>query len=703
MRRTALWATALLTSTAIAAAVIAPSIAQGNATPAAGAAPAQSGGHTGLGVDLAGRDTAVKPGDDFDSFANGGWRAHAEIPADRLSTGTWLAVGQRAEAANDAIVTGSLRANAAPGTDLRRIADWYTAFTDTRGIEARGLTPLRQELAAISALRNKQQLSQMLGANIRVDVDPLNATDTQTENLFGLFVTQAFDKPDTTVPYVLQGGLGMPDRDYYLSDKPEMAELRTKYRAYLEQIFTLAHLSEPAARAQRVFDLEMKIAAAHTDSVTAQDSNAANNTWTRADFARNAPGIDWAAFWTAAQLGQQGDFIVWEPATTTKLAQLVANEPLAAWQDWLTFHRINEVSSVLPAAFDQANFDFFGRTLYGQQQQRPRDKRAIASVNTALGDAVGQIYVREHFPASSRTDIENMVTNIRAAFDRRVAALTWMADSTKAEARRKIETMHVGVGYPDTWRNYSTLEVRADDPVGNLRRAQIAETRHQLAKIGKAPDRNEWWMTPQTVNAVNLPLQNALNFPAAILQPPFYNPASDPAANYGAIGAVIGHEISHSFDNLGSTFDASGRLRNWWTPEDLAHFNEQGAALVAQYNAYEALPGLHLNGQLELGENIADVAGLTAAYDAYHASLNGREAPVIGGLTGDQRFFLAYAQAWRDKMREQALRARVVGDVHAPARWRVFTVRNLDAWYNAYNVQAGEKLYLAPEQRVRVW
>jgi putative endopeptidase len=316
---------------------------------------------------------------------------------------------------------------------------------------------------------------------------------------------------------------------------------------------------------------------------------------------------------------------------------------------------------------------------------------------------VGQLYVKDYFPASSKTDIEAMVANIKTAFDKRVAGLAWMADATKAEARKKIETMKVGVGYPDKWRDYASLEVKADDPVGNLRRAQIAETRHQLAKLGKAPDKGEWWMTPQTVNAVNLPLQNALNFPAAILQAPFYDPTADAAANYGSIGAVIGHEISHSFDDLGSTFDSAGRLRNWWTPEDLAHFKTQGAALIAQYNAYEALPGLFLNGKLELSENIADVAGLAAAYDAYHASLGGKEAPVIGGLTGDQRFFLAYAQAWREKAREQQLRARVATDGHAPARWRAMTVRNLDVWYPAFGVQPGEKLYLAPDKRVKIW
>jgi putative endopeptidase len=657
----------------------------------------------GIGVDVAGLNKNVKPGDDFDDYANGGWRARTEIPADRSSTGAFLEVFNTAEANNAAIVQAALKANAAPGSDQRRIADWYNAYTDTAAIDARGLAPLGTEMDSIATLKDKKALSTMLGANIRADVDPLNATNFETSNLFGLFISQALDRPDTNVPYLLQGGLGLPERDYYLSDKPEMATIRNQYRAYIGKLLSLANITEPDARAQRVFELESKIARAHTDIVTSQDIHKANNPWKKADFAKKAPGIDWDAFWAAAGLSGQQDFIVWHPQTVTAMAKLVASEPLQAWQDWLTFHRLDEVSDVLPTAFDQAHFEFFSHTLNGQPKPRPRDKRAIGSVNAWLGDAVGQLYVKDYFPASSKADIQNMVKGILAAFDKRVAALPWMAEPTKAEARKKIAGMQVGIGYPEKWRSYAALEVKADDPVGNLRRAQLAEYRHQLAKLGKPVDRGEWWMTPQTVNAVNLPLQNALNFPAAILQAPFYDPNADAAANYGAIGAVIGHEISHSFDDLGANFDAGGRLRNWWTPADLARFKASGKALAAQYDAYEALPGLHLKGQQTLSENIADVAGLTAAYEAYRASLGGKTPPVIGGLTGDQRFFLAYAQAWRDKSREQALRARIATDAHAPARWRAQTVRNLDAWYPAFGVAAGQKLFLTPEQRVKVW
>ncbi|QNA84501.1 M13 family metallopeptidase [Sphingomonas sp. So64.6b] len=662
----------------------------------------QSASGTLAGVDQALINKAVKPGDDFNTYASGAWFDKAEIPADRSSTGVGYDVFKVAEARNAGLIQAALKANAAAGTDERRIADYYTAFTDMTGIEQRGMAPLKGQLDAIAALRDKGALSALLGATMRADTDPLNASNFHTENLFGLFVTQDLNRPDVTVPYLMQGGIGLPDRDYYLSTTPEMASLRTAYKAYVARLLTLAGVSDAAARTDRIIALETKIATAHYDILTSQDAHQATS-WKRDDFAKKAPGIDWNAYWNSASLPSQQDFSLWQPGAITKLSALVASEPMEAWQDWLTFHTINQVTAALPKAIDDASFDFNNRTLNGTPQQQPRDKRAIASVNAQLGDAVGQIYVGKYFPASSKTEIQGMVKNIVAAFDNRLAKLEWLSPATKAEGRKKLQVLIVGVGYPDKWRDYSALEIKADDPVGNLQRARLAEYQHQIAKIGKPVDRSEWWMTPQTVNAVNLPVQNALNFPAAILETPYFDAKFDAAANYGAIGAVIGHEISHSFDNLGADFDSTGRLHNWWTPADLKHFEAAGAALAAQYDAYEALPGLHLNGKQELGENIADVAGLTASYEAYRASLGGKEAPVIDGLTGDQRFFLAFGQSWRTKMREKALRARIATDVHAPAPWRVQTVRNLDAWYAAFDVKPDQKLYLTPDKRVKVW
>ena len=655
------------------------------------------------GIDCAAIDAAVKPGDDFEQYANGAWRAQAVIPPDRSSIGAFLTTAMLSERRNATIIADAVAAKAAPGTETRKIADYYTAFMDTAGIEARGLTPLKPDFAAIDAVKDKRDLSRMLGANVRVDVDPLNATNFHTANIVGLFVSQALDAPTVTVPYVLQGGLGLGDRDYYLSKDASMVEIRQAYQAYVAKIMALSGFADADARAAGIVALETRIAGVQESLVDSQDVHKADNPWKRSDFAVKAPGIDWAVFWPAAGLGDQADFVAWQPGAITGLSALVASEPLSVWQDWLRFHRVDAVTSVLPAAFYDASFAFYGKTLSGTQVPRPRQKRAIGAVNGALGDAVGQLYVKRYFPASSKADIQAMVKNILAAFDARVAALDWMAPSTKQEARAKIEGTVVGIGYPERFADYTALVIRADDPVGNMQRAERAQTRRQLVKIGRPVDRREWWMTPQLVNAVNLPLQNALNFPAAILEAPFYDPHRDPAANYGAIGAVIGHEISHGFDNTGADFDSTGRLRNWWTPSDLARFDAQGKRLVAQYDAYEPLPGLHVNGQQTLGENIADVAGLTAAVEAYHASLGGKPAPVIDGMTGDQRLFLAFAQVWQSKARDRAVRAGIATDGHAPARYRAETVRNLDAWYGAFGVKPGDALYLPADKRVHIW
>ena len=658
---------------------------------------------TQSGIDKSLMDTSVKPGDDFDKYANGAWEKSAEIPADKSNISVFSAINDEAQKREVALVNDIMKSNPAAGSDEARIANYYKAFMDTAAIEKRGLSPIKADIDRIEAIPDKGALADAIGRTLRADADPLNATNYHTENLFGVFVTQGFNDPTKTVPYIMQGGLGLPDRDYYVSPDPAMAKLRADYTPYVARILTLAGLPNADARAQKIVALEMKIAQAHATLEESEDSAKANNPWTRADFDKKAPGLDWGRLLGAAQLGNSQDFIIWQPSAVTKTAQLVGSQPLDVWKDWLAFHRINQMTDVLPKAFDDAHFAFFGTALNGQPQQQTRDKRALASLDKWIGDAVGKRYVDRYFPASSKADIDGMVKNIKAALEKRIDALDWMAPATKAEAKKKVATMVVGIGYPNSWRDYSSLDIRADDAFGNLDRGELANYQSQLSKIGKPVDRNEWWLEPQTVNAQNQPLQNSLNFPAAILDKGFYDPAADAAAKYGAIGSVIGHEISHSFDNLGATFDATGKLRNWWTPADFAHFNQAGAALAAQFDAYEALPGLHLNGKQELGENIADVAGLAAAYDAWKASLNGKPSPVIDGLTGDQRFFLAYAQSHRGKLRDAALRARVATDVHAPGPWRVLTVRNIDAWYPAFNVQAGQKLYLTPDKRVAVW
>jgi putative endopeptidase len=612
-------------------------------------------------------------------------------------------VFQRAEERNKGLIDEMAKSDAAAGTPQRLIADYHAAYMDESGIEARGMNPLRPRLAAIATIADRAGLARALGARLRADVDPLNATNFETENLFGLFIAQGLEDPTRYTPYLLQGGLGMPDREYYLSADTEMADTRKAYRAYVENLLRAAGVQDAAARAERIVALERKIASAHAARAENDDVHKANTLWKVEELGRLAPGLDWPAFLDAAGLAGQKSLIAWHAEPIRKLSGLVASEPIETWKDWLLFHEINQAAPYLPKALADLSFGFYGTQLTGAQAQRERWKRALTNVNEQLGDAVGKIYAERFFPPSSKAEVEGMVRNIIAAFERRVDALDWMAPATKAEAKKKIATLRVGVGYPERWRNYAGLELRRDDPAGNAWRAKLWEYRYQLAKLDRPVDRDEWWMTPQTVNAVNLPLQNAMNFPAAILEAPFFDPKADPAANYGAIGAVIGHEISHSFDNLGAEFDSTGRLRNWWTPADQAHFKAAGQKLIAQYNAYEPLPGLHINGALTLSENIADVAGLAAAYDAYRMSLGGKEAPVIGGLSGDQRFFLAYAQAWRNKMRDATLRQRIVADGHAPHRERAQTVRNIDAWYAAYGVKPGDRMYLKPEERVRIW
>jgi putative endopeptidase len=673
------------------------------AVPVMGASPETKAGHTDIGIDLGGVDHAIQPGNDFFGYANGTWLKTAQIPADRSSTGTFLLVYQLAEKRTADLIRNVAQAHPAPGSNERKIADYYAAFMDEASIEKHGLTPLKPQLDQIEAIKTRDDLARVLGSQQRADVDPINATNFHTENLFGLFVTQGLEDPSQNMAYLLQGGIGMPSRDYYLSQDPQMAAFRAKYQTYVASLLKLAGATDADAQAKTIVALETKIAQAQESLVDSQDVHKANNVWNTTDFAQKAPGLNWAAYFKAAGLDGQKNIDVWQPSATTGIAALVTSEPLDAWKQLLRYHALDQSAPLLPKAYADLSFDFYGTTLQGTPKQQERWKRAVSATNTDLGDAVGQIYVKHYFPASAKAKVETMVKNILAAFDDRVDTLSWMTPATRAKAKEKITTLRVSVGYPETWRSYSSLDIRADDPLGNHDRAVALEYQHQLAKLGQPVDRGEWWMTPQTVNAVNLPLQNALNFPAAILQPPFFDPNADAAANYGAIGAVIGHEISHSFDNTGADFDAQGKMENWWTPQDAAHFEAATQKLVKQFDQYEALPGLHVNGQQTLGENIADVSGLTVAYAAYHKSLGGKPAPVIDGLTGDQRFFLAFGQAWRSKIRDAALRQRLATDVHAPANFRAQTVRNIDGWYDAFDVKPGEKLYLAPDDRVKIW
>jgi putative endopeptidase len=667
------------------------------------AAPPASPPPTTHGLDLAAIDRSILPGNDFFGYANGNWLKTTEIPPDKSRWGVFDALAEESLRRTRGLVEEASRSSAATGSSERKVGDYYAAFMDEAAVEAKGLAPLQPGLDQIAALKDKKALAHILGDGLRNDVDPLNNTNFQTDRLFGLWISPDFNAPDHNIPYLLQGGLGLPDREYYLNPSARMADLRSRYRTHIAAIFKLAGISGGEAKASRILALETKMARVHATRAESLEVRRANNPWKREEFSKRAPGLDWATYFEAAGLNAQPVIIVWHPRATSGLAALVRSEPLATWKEWLTFHLIDRRSNLLPKAFVDERFAFYGKTLTGAPELPERWKRGTFATSLALGDVVGQLYVKRYFPPEAKAQVQEMVKNIVAAFRERIDKLDWMAAETKARAKEKLATLYVGVGYPDKWIDYSGLEVVRGDLMGNVERSTRFEYRRQLAKLNQPVDDTEWWMTPQTVNAVNLPLQNGLNFPAAVLVPPFFDPAATPAVNYGAIGATIGHEISHSFDDQGALFDAHGKLDNWWTKADFAHFEASGAQLAAQFDKYRPFPDLAVNGKQTLSENIADVAGLSATHDAWLRSLGGKPAPEAQGFSGEQQFFLSYGQSWRSKTREPALRQQIITDGHAPERYRADTARNLDAWYPAYDVKPGQALYLAPKDRVRVW
>ena len=652
------------------------------------------------GIDLAGMDRSVAPGDDFFRYANGGWLKATEIPPDRSTYSTFAVLAELNSKRTRELIQGAATQS---GADARKIGDYYESFMDEARIEELGLKPLAPELARIGAIADRAQLARALGATVRADVDVLNSTNLYTPNILGLWVAQDLDDPGSYAPFLLQGGLGMPDRDYYLNPSAPMAAIRDQYQAHIATLLGLAGIPEAKAKAARIFALERHIAEAHAGRADSEDVKKGNNHWSRADFDTRAPGLDWQAFLGAAGLAHQNRFVVWQPGAVKGIAALAASEPLETWKDYLRYHALERASNYLSKAFVQESFEFNQHVLAGTPQLRDRWKRAVDDTNTALGDAVGKLYVERYFPPAEKARAEQLVKNLLVAFAARIDRLEWMAPETRRQAKAKVAALKVEVGYPDRWRDYSGLSVVRGDSYGNAERAARFELAYNLAKLGRPVDRAEWCLEPQTVNAVNLPAMNALNFPAAILQPPNFDPQRDPVLDYGAIGAVIGHEISHSFDDQGALFDSDGRLRNWWTHEDFAHFEAAGQRLAAQFDAYHPFPDVAVNGKQTLSENIADVAGLADAYDAWRLTLGGKPAAGAGGLSAEQLFFVSYAQFWRMKIREPALRQRLVTDGHAPSEYRADTVRNLDAWYEAFAPKPGEKLYLAPADRVRIY
>ena len=656
------------------------------------AAPTTRAQYGDFGLELSARDESTKPGDDFYHYAAGHWLSTHDIPADRARWGTLDQLSETADERVRQLIQG-LPQHAPTGTIEQKVGDFYRAFLDEKAIDAAGLKPARAALDAIAAAHSYEDIAALMG---RPDLQAKSPMD------FGIGIDAK--NPDRYLTVVHQGGLGLPDRDYYLKDDPKFQEIRNQYQAHLEKMLSLAGASDAAAKATQILALETKIAECHWPRAKLRERDLTYNLRSIAQLEQMAPEFPWKAMLAAGKLQDRTEVNVGQPDAIEKLAKVFTSVPVAVWQAYIEVHYLDAFAAVLPEQFDAEQFDFFGRKLNGQQEERERWKRAVASVDRELGEAVGQLYVKQYFPPAAKAQALELVENLRKAYAAHFATVPWMSAATRKVALEKLAAFRPKIGYPDKWRDYSALEVRGDDALGNEVRASEFEWNRELQRIDKPTDRAEWAMTPQTVNAYYNPLFNEVVFPAAILQPPYFDPNADAAVNYGAIGGVIGHEMGHGFDDQGAKSDAKGVLRTWWLPEDTAAFKKLGDKLAAQYDTYAAVGDLHVNGRLTLGENIGDLSGLTIAYVAYHLSLHGKKAPTLAGLTGDQRLFLAWAQGWHTLIRDERLRNQVMTDPHSPAPFRVNgVVRNVDAWYTAFGVKPGDKLYLAPGDRVHIW
>jgi putative endopeptidase len=648
---------------------------------AATAPPAAVRPQTGsFGFDERGMDRAVAPGDDFYAFANGTWAKTTPIPSDRANYGVPAMLDDLSKTRTHAILDRAAR------DPKSRIGAAYATYLDTATIESRGLAPL------------KPWLTRIKGTKSRADYIGLLAD----ANRFSAVVGQDDKSPDVYAITMRQSGLGLPDRDYYLSADPKLAKTKADYQAYLARLLTLAGEGDADARAKAIVDLETQIAEASWTRIESRNADKTYNKMTLAELSVLAPGFDFAAFLKG--VGAHVDsVIVGQPSAFTGIARIVAAAPIGVLSDQLLVRSLDSFAAVLPRKIDQESFAFNGTTLSGTPEQEVRWKRAVAFTTESLSDDVGKLYVARYFPPATKAAADLLVRNIIAAMDARIQKLEWMAPETKVRARAKLAAFTPKIGYPSRWKDYSTLKIVRGDALGNVQRARRWEHDYQFAKLGKPIYRWEWQMTPMEVNAYADPGMVEIVFPAAILQPPFFDPHADPAVNYGAIGSVIGHEMSHHFDDQGAKYDEHGRLTTWWTASDTERFTALTGKLVKQYDAYEPLPGKHLQGALTLGENMADLAGLSVAIDAYHKTLGGKPAPVIDGFTGDQRFYLGFAQVWRRNYREENLRQRLLTDPHSPSIQRAWIVRNIQPWYDAFKPAPGAKMYLEPNDRVIVW
>lgn len=646
------------------------------------------------GVSKKDMDTLVNPGDDFDAYVNGNWNKTTKIPADKASYGAFDMLLDKSEKDVKAIIEEAAKGNNAEGTDAQKIGDFFASYMNRKERDAIGLKPLEKEFAAVDAITDYNSLASYFGeANRKGYSIPFSFT-----------VYNDFKDPNKYSLVTWQGGISLPDRDYYLSNDEAMLKIRNAYKIHLEKMLQLAGITNPAENAAKVFALEVEIAKIHQRKEDNRDMVKLYNPYKVEDFKSLMPQFNWNAMMEKAGVAKEKSAIIAQVDYLKNLDGLIQKTPIDTWKTFLKWGILNNSCTYLTSELDKQQFEFNGKILNGTEKQREDWKRGVATVSNGLGEMIGKLYVEKHFTPEAKERMTKMVKNLLKAYAESIKKLDWMSEATKKEALKKVDKFVVKIGYPDKWKDYSSVKINKKDLFGNVQRATEFEYNRNLAKLGKPVDKTEWGMTPQTVNAYYNPTVNEIVFPAAILQPPFFDLEADDAVNYGGIGAVIGHEIGHGFDDQGSTFDGDGVMKNWWTEKDMAAFKAKTAALIEQYNSFEALPGLHVNGAFTLGENIGDLGGLSIAIKAYKESLNGKEAPTLDGFTGIQRVFLGWGKVWKEKMRDEALRNQVSADPHSPAKFRVNgTVRNIPEFYEAFNIKPNNKLYLAPDKRVKIW
>ncbi len=647
-----------------------------------------------LGIETANFDRSVRPQDDFYRFVNGGWLASTPIPEDKSNYGSFSQLADQAREQLRVIIEEAAATPSRNGTDTQKVGDFYRSFMDTDAIERAGLTPLNDEVARIDAIETPADLLNYFG----------HAQSSGGGSTFNLWVNQDAKASTEYIVYLSQGGLGLPDKTYYENDDQKFVDIRAEYVAHIQRILGLAAVGDAAERAQQIMDLETQLAGHHWERVRNRDRNATYNKLTLAEADARMPGADWTSILRSANIKGQDAVIVRQPSYFEAMVQMAQDVPIEHWRSYLYWQMLSAAAPYLNEEFVAEGFSFYSGTLRGIEQNRPRWRRGVAAVEGALGEVVGRLYVERHFKPEAKARMEDLVENLRLAFEQSINELEWMSPETKLEAQAKLAKFTPKIGYPDEWKDYTQLNVKPDALLDNVRASGLVEYNRMLSKLGREIDRNEWFMSPQTVNAYYNPAMNEIVFPAAILQPPFFNLEADDAVNYGAIVAVIGHEFSHGFDDQGRKSDGDGNLRDWWTDNDAAEFKARADGLVEQYAGYSPIEGMSVNGELTLGENIGDLAGLTMAYKAYKLSLNGAEPPTIGGYTGDQRFFMGWAQVWRRLYREDELRNRLVTDPHSPSEYRVNgIVSNMPKFFEAFDVEEGDALYRKPDDVVRIW